>query len=78
MPRKVQHVVPRNGKWAVGKSGPNRARRNFETGSEAIEAAHEVARVQGADLYIHGKDGRIREKSSYRNAPFPPLGSVQS
>lgn len=74
MPRKVQHVVPRNGKWAVRRSGANRARRNFDTKGEAIEAAREIARVQGADLYIHGQDGRIQERTSFGSDPFLPKG----
>lgn len=74
MSRNVQHVVPRNGKWAVRKSGANRARRAFDTKSEAIEAAREIARAQGADLYIHGQDGRIQEKASFGSDTFPPKG----
>jgi hypothetical protein len=25
-------------------------------------------------LYIHGQDGRIRERNSYGNDPYPPKG----
>ena len=74
MPRKVQHVVPRNGKWAVRKSGSYRVSRYFNTQSEAIEAARDIARRQRTELYIHGSDGRIRERNSYGNDPFPPKG----
>ena len=74
MPRKVQHVVPRNGKWAVRKSGSYRVSRYFYTQSEAVDAARDIARRQRTELYIHGSDGRIRERNSYGNDPFPPPG----
>ena len=74
MPRKVQHVVPRNGKWAVRKAGADRVTQNFDTQGEAIASARAIARRQGAELYIHGRDGRIRERDSYGNDPFPPKG----
>lgn len=74
MPRKGQHVVPRDGKWAVRKTGANRVTRSFETQREAIEAARDIARNQRTELYIHGRDGRIRERDSYGKDPFPPEG----
>ena len=74
MPRKGQHVVPRDGKWAVRKTGANRVTRSFETQREAIEAARDIARNQRTELYIHGRDGRIRERDSYGKDPFPPKG----
>ena len=30
--------------------------------------------VRGTELYIHGRDGRIRERSSYGADPHPPKG----
>ena len=74
MPRRGQHVVPRDGKWAVRKTGANRVTRSFETQREAIEAARDIARNQRTELYIHGRDGRIRERDSYGKDPFPPKG----
>ena len=48
--------------------------RSFDTQREAIEAARKIARKQGTELYIHGKDGRIRERDSYGRDPYPPKG----
>jgi len=70
--KKGQHVVPSDGGWSVRKAGSSRATRNFNTQKDAIAAATEIARNQGAELYIHGSDGRIRERNSYGNDPFPP------
>lgn len=74
MPRNDRHVVPRNGKWAVRKSGSTRVSRYFKTQSEAIEAARDIAKREHTELYIHGSDGRIRERNSYGSDPFPPPG----
>ncbi|MCY4362496.1 MAG: DUF2188 domain-containing protein [Gammaproteobacteria bacterium] len=74
MPGKTQLVVPRNGKWAVRKSGSTRVSRYFKTQSEAIEAARDIAKREHTELYIFGSDGRIRERNSYESDPFPPPG----
>ena len=74
MPRKGQHVVPRDSKWAVRKSGSDRVTRKYETQQEAIDAAREIAQNQRTEVYIHGRDGRIRERDSYGNDPSPPKG----
>ncbi|WP_095587463.1 DUF2188 domain-containing protein [Actibacterium ureilyticum] len=74
MSKKGQHVVPRDGKWSVRKAGSDRATRTFETQREAISEARRIARNQGTELYIHGRDGRIRERDSYGKDPYPPKG----
>ena len=74
MNRKGQHVVPRDNKWAVRKTGSDRVTRKFDTQREAINVAREFARNQKTELYIHGRDGRIRERDSYGNDQFPPKG----
>jgi len=74
MASKGQHVVPRHGQWSVRKAGSDRVTRTFETQREAISEARKIARNQGAELYIHGRDGRIRERDSYGKDPYPPKG----
>lgn len=74
MSSKGQHVVPRGNGWAVQRSGAERASGIFTTQQEAIERAREIARRNGAELYIHGTDGRIRERSSFGKDPLPPKG----
>lgn len=69
-----QHVVPRDGRWAVRRTGADRVTRSFDTQREAIDLARELARSQKTELYIHGKDGRIRQRDSYGKDPFPPKG----
>ncbi|WP_337264057.1 MULTISPECIES: DUF2188 domain-containing protein [unclassified Serratia (in: enterobacteria)] len=70
---KSQHVVrSAEGGWVVKKGGSQRATKHFDTQQEAIDWGREVAKNQEAELYIHGKDGQIREKNSYGKDPFPP------
>lgn len=74
MSRKGQHVVPRNGGWSVIRAGASRASSNHGTQQEAIDVARERARAQRTELYIHGRDGRIRSRDSFGNDPHPPKG----
>jgi len=52
-----QCVVPRGKKWAVRKAGAARVTRHFETQQEALEVARRIARNQGVDVFIFGRDG---------------------
>ena len=74
MSKKGQHVVPNGEKWSVRRAGASRASGTYTTQQEAIEKARTIARNQGTELYVHGRDGRIRERSSFGNDPFPPEG----
>ena len=74
MSSKGQHVVPSGGKWSVRRAGAERASGVYSTQQEAIERAREIAKNQGAELYIHGRDGRIRERSTFGKDPYPPKG----
>lgn len=64
MPKPNQHVVPNRGGWSVRSSGSKRASRNFDTREEAIDLAWKMANKFGTEVYIHGRDGRIREHGS--------------
>lgn len=71
---KNQHVVPHNGEWAVRGEGNDRVTKTFDTQREAIDYGRGIARSQESELVIHRPDGRIRDKDSYGNDPFPPRG----
>jgi hypothetical protein len=72
--KKGQHVVPSASGWSVKRAGASRATSTHTTQSEAITAATQIARNQRTELYIHGRDGRIRERNSYGGDPYPPKG----
>jgi hypothetical protein len=67
-----QHVVKRDGGWAVRKAGASSDTSHHATQSDAIAAATEIAKNQKSEVVIHGEDGKIRDKNSYGNDPFPP------
>ncbi len=67
-----QHVVRRQDGWAVLGEKNNRDTSHHQTQAEAIEAARDIARNQGGEVVIHGRDGKIRDKDSYGNDPMPP------
>ncbi len=72
--KRNQHVVPHADGWAVRGEGTERASGVFDTKVEATEAGRSIARNQGTELVIHGKDGRIQSKDSHGHDPFPPKG----
>lgn len=74
MAKKGQHVVPGERGWSVRKAGASRATGVYATQAEAIDAATRIARNQQTEVYVHGRDGRIRERNSYGNDPMPPRG----
>lgn len=67
-----QHVVPRDDGWGVRGEGNRRDTSQHETQAEAIDAARSIAQNQGSELFIHGRDGRIRDRDSFGRDPFPP------
>ncbi|MWJ18044.1 DUF2188 domain-containing protein [Clavibacter michiganensis subsp. michiganensis] len=72
--KRGQHVVPSDDGWSVRKAGATKATRNFTTQQDAISAATKIAQNQRGEVYIHGRDGRIRERNSFGNDPHPPKG----
>lgn len=77
MTKNGTHVVPRdNDGWAVRKEGASRASKIFTTQADAVKYARELAQKEKAELYVHRRDGTIRERDSYGNDPFPPKDKV--
>ena len=74
MSKKGQHVVPSGDRWSVRRAGAARASGTFATQREAIEHGRSLAQNQRTELFIHGRDGRIRERNSYGGDPNPPKG----
>jgi len=69
---KNQHVVRRDENWAVRGEGNSRDTSLHDTQAAAIDAARDIAVNQGAEVVIHGRDGKIRDKDSYGPDPNPP------
>ncbi|WP_306523710.1 DUF2188 domain-containing protein [Rheinheimera sp.] len=75
MAEKSQHVMRgSDGGWIVRKGGSDKATKRFETQEDAIKWGQDVAKRQHAEFYIHGVDGKIREKKSYGEDRTPHRG----
>ena len=74
MSKRNQRVVPHKDGWAVRGAGSQRASSVHPTQREAIEAGRNIVRNQETELFIHDRHGRIRERDSHGNDPFPPRG----
>lgn len=72
---KSQHVTrhPKGG-WQVKGAGNSKATARTTTQAEAIYIAKNIAVHNKSELVIHGTNGKIREKNSYGNDPYPPKG----
>lgn len=69
---KGQHVVPHDGQWGVRGEGNSRLTSIHPTQSEAIDAARRIAQNQGSELFIHNRQGQIRDRDSHGHDPCPP------
>ncbi|MEZ6030413.1 MAG: DUF2188 domain-containing protein [Hyphomonadaceae bacterium] len=74
MSRKNQHVVPHPDGWAVKSEGASRAASVHDRQSDAVSAARKTAVEHKSEMFIHGRDGRIRERNTYGRDPNPPKG----
>ena len=74
MKSKNQHVVPHKGGWAVKSAGSEKATSVHSTQQSAIGVARSIAKNQGTELLVHGRNGQIRAKDSHGKDPYPPKG----
>ncbi len=72
MAKRTVHIVPREDGWAVRRSQAERDSSRHETQEKAIDAGRRTAQRESTELFIHSPDGRIRDRDSYGNDPFPP------
>lgn len=54
--------------------GNSRLTSTFDRQSDAIAAARQISKNQHSELFIHGRNGQIRERDSHGKDPFPPRG----
>jgi hypothetical protein len=65
------HVVPGDKGWRVEVEveGSGQPRSTHKTQSEAAKAARTIARKNKSELLIHGRNGRVRDRSTYGHDP---------
>lgn len=62
----------KDGTWSVKAEGAERAISIHSTQAEAIQKGREKAMDNKSELFIKGKDGKIRDRDSYGNDQCPP------
>lgn len=74
MSKKNIHIVPNKdaGTWEVKQEGSDFPISTHRTQSAANETGRQMAKIHQVELVIHGRDGKIRDKDSFGNDPFPP------
>ncbi|MDD4238030.1 MAG: DUF2188 domain-containing protein [Desulfotomaculaceae bacterium] len=73
MKNKPVHTVPnKNGGWDNKREGSSRASSHADTKAEATAYGRQLAQNSKTEHVIHNKDGKISQKNSYGNDPFPP------
>jgi len=69
------HVTPNNdGTWNVKGAKKKRADSIHNTQQEAIDRSKKLAVKNKSEQFIHGRDGKIRDRNSYGTDPHPPKG----
>jgi hypothetical protein len=67
MAKNTRHVVPSTtGGWSVRRQGAARASKNFDRQAEAIDYGKELARKDKSDVFVHNKNGMIRDHTSFK------------
>ena len=66
MPNKDVHVATQGDKWAVKEEGSRQASSTHRTQSAAITAGRTQAKRNRSELLVHGRNGKIRERRTFR------------
>jgi uncharacterized protein YdaT len=74
MAKRNQHVVPVGNGWAVKGQGAERISVITSSQREAIDYARQIARDAHAEIIVHGRDGKIRDRTSYAKDTHAPKG----
>jgi len=69
---KNQYVVPTKDGWGVRAEGSRKLTKKTDLKADALEIGKMIAKNQQSELTILKKDGKIQNKNSYGNDPFPP------
>ena len=68
-------VSPRgSSSWGVHRPGAKRDIKVVDKQSQGFTLARKIARREGLELLMQGRDGQIKEKNSYGKDPYPPRG----
>ena len=65
-------VVHTDGGFTVKQEGNSTPLVPTTTQQRATEVARNIARQNQSELFIQGRDGKIRDRDSFGQDPFPP------
>ncbi len=68
------HVTTQGNEWAVKTEGSERASSVHTTQAAAIQAGRAQAKRNESELLVHGRNGRIRLRSTYGKDPVRSKG----
>lgn len=68
------HITPRPNGWAVISAGAERAAVVAPTQAAAANIGRQMAENRGSELFIHGRNGQIRERNTYGTDPESSRG----
>lgn len=68
------HITPRPDGWAVISAGAERAAIIAPTQAAAAAVGRQMAINRESELFIHGRNGRIRERNTYGYDPESSKG----
>lgn len=63
-----------NQRWENKREGSDTPISWHYTKNNAMDSGRSLAKNRDVEHFIHGKDGKIQERNSYGNDPFPPKG----
>ena len=63
--KKNQHLFPQRDGWIIKNLWTGKASQIFSTKEEALKEAESIARIEKNSIFIHGSDGRIKERKDY-------------
>lgn len=58
-------VLPSEDQWAVQRQEADRSLKNFDTKSEAMDYARELAKSEESSLIIKDSEGKVLESRNY-------------
>lgn len=68
--KKNNHIVIKNGKWAVIGEGAKKAKKTFMTRASALSYAYTESLEKDTCIYVHDNSGKIRSvKCPKRETP---------
>ena len=74
MTKNIHISKHKDGGWKVESEGAQRSAGIFDTQAEAIRHGTQIAKNNQVELFIHGRNGKIRKRNTFGPDPFPPKG----